>query len=129
MSVEAGKTQPEINAKMVEGGGISGKVTKEVGGAAIEGLQVCANPVSGMGGNCATTNASGEYTISGLAAGKYKVVFAPSFSGSSYVTQYYNGKSNFSEADLVSVSSGPPQSGIDAKMVEGGSITGKVTEA
>jgi hypothetical protein len=126
--VEAGKTQPEINAKMVEGGGIGGKVTKEVGGAPIAGLQVCANPVSGMGGNCATTNASGEYTIPGLAAGEYKVVFAPSFSGSSYATQYYNGKSNLSEADLVSVSPGPPQSGIDAKMVEGGGISGKVTK-
>ena len=126
--VTVGNPTPGIDAKMVEGGGISGKVTKEVGGAAIAGLQVCANPVSGMGGNCATTNASGEYTIPGLAAGEYKVVFAPSFSGSSYATQYYNGKSNLSEADLVSVSPGPPQSGIDAKMVEGGGISGKVTK-
>ncbi len=76
MSVTAGATQSGIDAKMVEGGGITGKVTKEVGGAAIEGIQVCAQPVSGMGfGNCAPTNSSGEYRISGLAIGSYKVEF------------------------------------------------------
>ena len=109
---------------MVEGGGISGKVTKVSDNSAIEGIQVCAQPAigGGFGGNCASTNASGEYTLSGLATGSYKVEFRggricmPTCKQLNYVTQYYNGKAFFYEADLVSVSPGPPHSGIDAKM-------------
>ena len=121
--VTAGIPTPEINAKMVEGGGISGKVTKVSDNSAIEGIQVCAQLASGgFGGNCASTNASGEYTISGLAKGSYRVEFRggricmPTCKQLNYVIQYYNGKAFFYEADPVSVSLGPPHSGIDAKM-------------
>jgi Carboxypeptidase regulatory-like domain len=139
VAVEAGKTKSSIDAAMVEGGQITGKVTKASGGAAIEGLQVCAQEAGGHGfefGHCASTNASGVYTISGLASGSYKVEFragetcGPSgCTQQNYLTQFYNDKSTLAEAEAVAVTAGATKSGIDAAMVEGGQITGSVTKA
>ena len=114
--VTVGNPTPGINAKMVEGGSITGKVTEADGVTAIEGIQVCAQPANsgngGNGGNCVGTDSAGKYTISGLAAGSYKVEFSgsgycgPTCKQLNYVTQYYNGKSNFSEAETVPVTAG-----------------------
>jgi Carboxypeptidase regulatory-like domain len=129
VSVTAGSTIPGIDAQMHEGGRITGTVTKASGGAALEGVQVCARTSTYDYGHCATTNSSGEYTIAALATGPYKVSFAPGYGSGNYLTQYYNGKSSFEEADAVSVTAGSTTPGIDAQMHEGGRITGTVTKA
>ncbi|HTY95722.1 MAG TPA: carboxypeptidase regulatory-like domain-containing protein, partial [Solirubrobacteraceae bacterium] len=105
-------------------GSISGKVTAAVGGAAVPGATVCAAATTGLG--CATTNEAGEYTITGLAAGEYAVVFT---SSANYLTQYYNGKATASEAKLVPVATGGAVSGVNAALQPGGQISGKVTNA
>jgi hypothetical protein len=130
VSVVAGKTTSGIDAKLEEGGLISGKVTRASGGAAIQGIEVCASSVSPESYGCALTEASGEYTISGLASGDaYEVEFSSRTSVLDYITQYYNDKSSFKEADPVSVVAGKTTSGIDAKLEEGGRIAGRVTDA
>ena len=129
VAVTAPSTTSGINAQMHEGGQIKGKVTKAVGGAAVEGIDVCAEETGGEGDTrCAYTNATGEYTITGLPTGSYKVEFSPSY-GSNYLTQYYNGKSSWEDADLVAVTAPSTTSGINAQMHEGGQIKGKVTKA
>ena len=138
VSVTAGSTTSGIDAQMVEGGKIAGKVTSAPGGAAIEGLLACTGDGSEPNDRCAITNSNGEYTLAGLASGSYKVTFksgdvcppAPAACvEQNYATQYYNGKASFSEAESVSVTAGSTTSGIDARMVEGGKIAGKVTNA
>jgi Carboxypeptidase regulatory-like domain len=137
VAVMAGSVKAGIDAAMVSGGQITGKVTDASSKAAIVGIQVCAQQASGggLGSGCASTNSSGEYTISGLVSGSYKVEFRAGFSCTptctqqNYITQYYNGKSSFSEADPVTVTAGSTTPSIDAKMVEGGQITGTVTDA
>jgi len=126
--VTADATTPGINAALVEGGQITGKVTSASGKAPLSGIEVCPLSTAGYNdGGCASTNSSGEYTIFGLAAGEYKVEFYI-YEGT-YFTQYYDGKSSAAEAAMITVTAGATTSGIDAAMVEGGKITGKVTSA
>ncbi len=74
----------------------------------------------------ATTEASGKYEVTGLAAGSYRVEFYPSH-GSVYAPQFYSGKSSFSEATPVPVEEAKTTEKINAELHEGGTISGKVT--
>ena len=126
VAVEAGQTKSGIDGAMLIGGQISGTVTNASTKAAITGIQVCAS--NEIDSQCAKTNSNGEYTVSGLATGSYKVYFsAPDVLN--YLAQYYNGKASYSEAEAVSVTTGNTTSGIDAAIVTGGQIMGKVTAA
>jgi hypothetical protein len=118
VSVAAGSTTSGINAKLEEGGLITGKVTDASTGSAMGGVGVCAVEASPEIGGCASTNSSGEYTIYGLAAGEYKVEFIRA----EYVTQYYDNKSALSEASPVAVVVGKTASGIDAALQPKGSL-------
>jgi hypothetical protein len=135
------------SALAAEGTGqITGKVTNASTEAPIAGIEVCAFPKTGdeaiAGGEsgeegseeellkCPTTGADGEYAISGLASGEYIVGFGSPFLGElNYVTQFYDGKSSFAEAQPVSVAAASATSGIDAKLQEGGRIAGRVTSS
>jgi carboxypeptidase family protein len=136
VGVTKGATTAGIDAQMVEGAEISGTVT-DVGEAPLKGIQVCAQGASeeqGGFGGCAQTDAAGEYTIPGLAAGDYKVEFSGSSCGFegcfqlNYVRQFYDGKTGFEEADVLSLAAGDVETGIDAQMVEGAEISGTVTD-
>jgi len=113
--VTAPMTTSNIDAKLEEGARVEGTVTDASTGAALKGVFVCASTGSGeiSLGQCAFTHSNGEYTISGLASGGYKVEFNAS---KSYVVQYYNGKSLLAEAEVVSVTAPNTKSGIDAAM-------------
>ncbi len=121
-----GSTTPGINAAMVEAGKITGAVTNAATKAALSGASICAVKISGeYVGLCAVSGAGGEYTISGLPTGEYRV----SFSDTGFVTQYYNGKASYSEATPVSASASNVTPGINGALVEGGKVTGTVTDA
>ncbi len=137
VAVTVGSTTPGINAELHsanQGGSISGTVTKASGGATIEGIDVCAYGTSVAGG-CTLTNSKGEYTISGLSEGTFKVSFSANNCTESgctqlnYISQYYEGKASYSEATEVHVLAGKATEKIDAKMLEGGQIEGRVTSA
>jgi hypothetical protein len=113
---------------------ITGTVT-DTSAAPIAGIEVCASEKGsesffGLFGGCATTNAAGEYTLSGLTKGEYVVEFlSPAESGLDYVTQYYRNRSSYSEAEAVTVREGETTKEIDAELQEGGRISGRVTDA
>ena len=75
------------------------------------------------------SNSGGEYTIVGLPTSLYKVTFHAESEAGNYMTQYFNGESYRGEANRVSVAAGSVRSGINATMVAGGEITGRVTNA
>lgn len=139
IAVSLGTTTSGIDGELQAGGQIAGTVTAVSGGAPISGIQVCAESVSTTlffgAGACATTDASGEYTVSNLASGSYKVRFSMPFCGFegcgtlNYVSQYYNDQSSSSAATEVAVLAGSTESGIDAALATGGSIGGVVTDA
>jgi RHS repeat-associated protein len=130
VAVTAGQTNIGVDANLVTGGQVGGRVTSAVSSAGLAGVEVCAEPITQGRGNCATSDATGAYTIAGLASGSYKVEFTvPSQGTLNYVRQYYDAESSYSGADAVSVTAGQTTSSIDAAMHLGGTIAGKVTTA
>jgi Carboxypeptidase regulatory-like domain len=124
---------------LAETSGISGKVSNAVTHAPIEGIEACAFNTSVTSveeeespGNfgCATTSSSGTYTISGLNAGPYDVIFGtPPKSSLNYVIQFYEDKSSFTEASTVSLTAGMTKENVNAELEPGAEISGTVTEA
>ena len=71
------------------------------------GVNVSVNPTLMMGGGYgnATTNANGDYLVSGLAAGDYRVQFSAPM-GSNLVSEYHPDTTDYSLAVPVKVSAG-----------------------
>jgi len=109
-------------------GSISGTVTDASTAEPIEGLEVCAYPLSEEWETwiCEETDASGEYTIGELDPDEYAVEFwgRPL----NYVPQFFDGKEGWWEADPVLVGAFDVTE-IDAEMVVGGRVEGTVEEA
>jgi len=130
LNLTAGTTTAGVDATLVPGGEISGRAISAASSVAIAGLEVCAYPLEGEGGNCVQSEASGAYTIPGLSSGNYRVEFTvPSDSPLSYLTQYYDEKRDYSEAESVAVTVGAITPNINAAMQPGGTISGTVTAA
>jgi hypothetical protein len=123
--LKEGEEKSGINAKLREGGVISGKVEGPHG----EPVQGVAVGALGEFFGFAITNAAGEYTVTGLAKGSYKIEFLPPETAANLVPQYYNGASSFASATPVEVKEGEKKPNINAVLQEGGEITGTVTDA
>lgn len=119
-------------------GVIKGNVTDAVSEAGVEGVEVCALQLEETEGEpepifeepaCKLSGAEGAYELTGLPVGKYVVEFATPFDSSvDYVLQYFEGAALFKEAKVLDLKAGVPLT-ADAKMVKGGEISGRVSEA
>ncbi|MDZ7832969.1 MAG: carboxypeptidase-like regulatory domain-containing protein [Desulfobacterales bacterium] len=128
ISVTAGATTSGINAALAEAGSISGKVSAS-SGAGIESLWVYAYDADDYYNydrrESARTDASGDYTITRLAPGSYKVRFS---NYQNYMEEWYNNDSHYCGASELSVSQGQHRTGINATLDMGGSISGTVRD-
>lgn len=116
-----------IDAEMVEGGGVEGRVDA-VGGGPVANALVCAWTIEGEEfGGCAETESSGEYALKGMAAGEYEIEFWAEEQG--LQRQFYDHKAHWWEADPVSVSLGTISTGIDADLLPAAKIEGQVRRA
>lgn len=107
-------------------GSISGLVTD--GADPLAGVEVCASEVPEEEDfGCTETDSSGEYSIVGLAAGKYKVEFWPG--PLNYVPQYFDARSSWALADQVTVTNGNDRPNVNAALEEGGWIEGRAIDA
>lgn len=103
---------------LLSAGTIQGRVTDDA-----TGLGLAAARVDAGSGVQAVTDASGNYTLTGLPSGTY---FVQAFADG-YGTQWFRNKPTF--GDPVSVTSGAVTGGIDFALVAGaGRITGQVTD-
>jgi hypothetical protein len=125
--VKPATTVANIDAELEQGGEISGRVTSQVNGDPVGGAEVCAGEALG-GSACTKTNAAGEYTISRLPSGEYRVYFSgPGGVGTEYLSQYYDEKEG-PEAEPVKVTAPLKVGGINASLKAYGSITGTVID-
>jgi Carboxypeptidase regulatory-like domain len=117
------------NASLKQGGKISGRVTDAYTHNGLGKIGVEAFSTTG-GAGFARTNDNGEYTVTGLGSGSFKVDYFWEFSAAEekefehaprfipkYITQYFNGQPSAATANTVGASEGNVTSGIDVAMV------------
>ncbi|MBP1468120.1 carboxypeptidase regulatory-like domain-containing protein [Candidatus Chloroploca sp. M-50] len=102
---------------------IRGTVTDALTGQPVSDVFVSA---FGPRNASATTSATGTYTLTELAAGAYRISFRPP-SSQNYLLQYYNGKDDSAEADLLTVPEGATLTNINAALTPGAIISGRVS--
>jgi len=119
-------------------GSISGHVSEAMTHLPLQGIEVCAYAAkaepSGEGEvehtmGCATTDASGSYTVVELRGESYFVEFGGGIDKRNFITQYYNHKQKPGEATAVIVNPGTSTPGIDAELSPGAQIAGRMTDA
>lgn len=127
VALTAGQDLTGINATMVKGASISGKVTAPAG---VNLSSVSVNvtptePIDGFMPSFVQLAADGTYRASGLPAGSYSVAFSGYNSGA--LPQWYKNADSQASATPVVVTAGQDFAGVDATLVKGASISGKVT--
>ena len=137
MSATAGSTTSGINATLPLAAGISGTVT--AGGNAVAGVTAEVFNSSGTYLTSATTDASGNYTVTGLSAGSDTVCFEASQAtgapATGYLSQCYKGiawdgsSAPPSGTTSVTASAGSTQGNINASLTTAAGISGTVTAA
>jgi len=103
---------------------LSGTVTAGDTGLPLQNVSVSACP--NIGGSCgwATTDSNGDYQVTNLPAGSYRLQFSNT---GDYASQYYPGTSDYNSATYVSVTSGNDTGGVDIALPAAGKIAGTVT--
>lgn len=123
-------------SKSTAPGGIAGTV-RGPGGKGLAGISVfaflyqdlecdltsCPGKIELKGS--AMTDDRGEYSVNGLEAGSYKILFSPL--GTELTLQWYRDQSTHETAKTVSVGPGRITEGIDANLYAGGTISGTIT--
>lgn len=132
--VTAPRTTHAPDEAVPDGGSISGVV--QAGSPATGQGNVCveAVPLSATGeGGFASTDGSGRYAMTNLAAGRYQVYFDTvtdcDYSPNGLVPQWYHDAASQAAAQIVTVRAGQRRTGIDARLRADGGITGTVTAA
>jgi len=119
VNVPVSTSVPNINASLVAASSISGTVTGP-GGAPLSGtINVNALADSGVQGvwitvSAGSTDAAGNYTLTGLSSGTYRVQFVD-YSGN-YATEYYDDAADVDSATNVVVGAAATTSGINAAL-------------
>lgn len=128
VAVGTGNT-PDINAKMIQAGSISGTVTG--GGAGLSSLCVVAEGLGTSSGSTgsAVTGSNGGYTITGLAPGSFAVEFENCGPSGNWAPQWYHGQPQYTTSTAVRVTSAHNTVITTATMQPGGEMSGKVTNS
>lgn len=114
-------SMPEAAIGAPSTGSISGTVTSAPS-IGISGVNVTA---SGPSFASALTDASGNYTLTGLSSGNYRVQFQPPW-GQNFVPQYWNDSPGYDSATVIPVAAGSMINSINAELVVGATVSGNV---
>lgn len=126
VAVVNGSTTSNINVELAVGGSISGQVSG-LGGTPIDpdsDVSVTVFDSEGHYVRWAHADSAGNYTVSGLSTGSYRVRFNDY---ARYADEFYSNKSSLAQATPVSVISGSTTPSVNAQLKLAGSISGHVT--
>jgi hypothetical protein len=110
-------------------GALTGTVTPAEGGALSFGSNIYVSAFNSDGSyvaNAQVDAGTGEYAVSGLGAGDYRLQFHDL--GNAYMTEYYNDKTTLATANTVSVITGATTPNNDVELALAGTITGIVSQ-
>jgi hypothetical protein len=125
VTLAAGQSVTGINANLVKGATISGRITVPAG-VDLNSVDVSVRSTGDEWYSAyGSVSQDGSYTVRGLPAGSYKVQFAGGNSGA--VTQWHAAASSFDAATPITLTAGQDLSGINASLVKGASISGTIT--
>jgi len=126
IAVTKGQTTTLPAQALSPGGSISGTVTSKLTGQPINGACVEVFDAQGRPAISTATKADGTYTAHNVPTGQVTVKFV-GCAQSAYTTEFYNDRPS-GNPDQVQVNSGQTTSQIDAHLVKGAAISGKVTD-
>ena len=124
VTVTEGQALTGISATLVKGATISGKVTFPAGISSSNLSVSAASAASQWQTIQSEVGADGTYKIIGLPAGSYKLNFSGWDTG--LQQQWYKNATSFDTATAVTVTAGQDLVGINATLVKGATISGKV---
>jgi hypothetical protein len=127
IQVNPGPPTTGIDAQLETAGRITGRVT-DGGGNGIGGVHVTAYDLSHGWINNTQTMSNGDFILR-VPEGTYKIFFDPGPMGGDYLSEWFNNRRSFEEADPVQVAPGVPTTGINAQLEMAYRITGRVTGA
>jgi hypothetical protein len=106
-------------------GQITGIVTAADTGLPLQFVYATAYTPDGGYIDSTLTDSTGQYTLTGLEPGDYKIEFY--YYGGNYIPEWYDDRPDLYNADLVTVTDGGLTPDINAILEVGGEITGTVT--
>jgi hypothetical protein len=133
IAVTAGAATSAINFTLSPGGSIAGTVTDAGSAAPLTNVTVQVYSASGSFVKSASSNASGEYAVGGLAAGSYFARTSLS-SSANFVNEIYDnvlciGGCTVTAGTAIAVTLGNVTGGINFALSAGGTLTGTITDA
>jgi hypothetical protein len=117
VSVTPPTTQSGIDAELQLGGTIEGTVRAASSGTPVQWVEVCAWGVLSESLGCAFSGADGNYAIRGLRTSSYKVEFWAGETGTNLLTQYWDHKANWNEANVLPIVAGEVKAGVNADLL------------
>lgn len=126
VTVHGRDTTSGIDAVLERGGAITGTVTGS-GGAKLAGIIVLATEVNALDFSFAFTNGDGEFSLDGLRSGSYMLQFVPALANFAYMSEYYDDRPDKASATRIPVAASQTVSGINATLMRGSQISGKVS--
>jgi hypothetical protein len=117
-----------IDSDLTVAGEFIGTVTRASDGEPLSEVLICAEEPLQEFTECTESGIQGFYQLANLIEGDFLVEFLPA-EGQGVRAQFYNGKSESSEADLVHVTTGAQTNEIHAALSAEATITGLVTDA
>ena len=126
----AGQNRTGMNATLVRGGTVSGRIT--LADAVLEHASL---GVVNRDGNSAELmnpvgdiNADGSYSIRGIPPGRWTVQFSGlSSSGEQFTSEYWGDKPYVSQATFLDVAIGSVRTNMNAELIRGATVSGRVT--
>ncbi|MEM7131893.1 MAG: carboxypeptidase-like regulatory domain-containing protein [Chloroflexota bacterium] len=138
ISVSIGQNVSGINIQLAKAPTISGRVTDEAGNPAtyveVELYQKHTDPCCDgewRRMNRADTDDEGNYSLSVVTAGTYRVGFVdynPDYINGQYLNEFYDNVGTVDEATDIEVSASQSVAGIDVQLTKRPSISGRVTD-